>query len=926
MKQEKLRVPTLLLAVWMLIVALPMTCFAESSTPLFDLQEQTPQLVEQKETKSENEDELIPVVDTEELPLEKVVAMSYEKTVPNSESISVSLDTNKIKEYNIDADGLSIVSSSTDAGDIEFYALEEFGVLTLGCEFDDGTQSQYKLYTYKTDSQTYISEVSLDMAWHSAMNDLLEAGEISQFEYELRYGELIRNYTLSETIQGDTTMARATGTYELSGTISFRNSENNAFPLKRAKIALYSLSDSAYTYEMETYTDDTGYYSFSINRTAIDDVTHFCLRIYPMSEVTTVRVSPVSTTLDLLTLQNTTVNYIETAKILYNKNASSQSLGYVMSYNENLSTTATMYIHQGMVMGEIFAENMGTSFDNASLTVYYPLLLVNSFAYYNISGIANGEFANFDTILHEYGHFVAQTKGVYGPSLGELFGQNGLIHYYDSDHFEDIATTEFARELTWSEAWASAFAMIVQDYFKDEYLFYKYDDSNNAQQYYADDKFSIWGINSYNPTIATAGIYACEAQEWAVTAVLYDFYDQDTDEAYDTLKLGYSKWFQYTTRPGMCTLADFVNYIFAEKSQYFAKMANILKHYWISPSVNVVNLPYVTRTNPPYITYEPQGSEDNPNGCIVAIYDEEWQCYYWRNIPSDARDYTQRYLIDKDAWRELCKLYSGRQSLYLVVLGYKQGESSTYALYPSNLVEISLDYDASLNIASTETFGEIKVGIFAGATESIYMTFSKPGPVVIQTMGGMDVMMEIVNKDTGVVLKTFDQTNDEGHGTNAYHDFYPTVGDEYEIKIKNYYVIASGRTKLVWFYRENNFYMSASPTNYDNMLTLTYSAASSSCSVSNATYGVNLQALRFEVERTGEYELSVASNDSSTLIVLDPNSNKLSYEGIDMKIETTPCLTCYFTSGKEYLILYGSTSASSAQNQTPLTLYIHPAN
>ena len=850
--------------------------------------------------------QLIPIID--------------EFVTENSDAAQITIDNQDVVEYNIVADGVEVVSSSTETGKIQFSAIDEFGAITIEAVSKNGSKSQCKLYTYKTETETYVSDVSRDAAWHLAMMDQLNKGEISKSEYDMMYGELTREHLLMEATRERLVTQRSLNQYSFGGHISFGDSTGKyEYPVKRAKLVLYAgeLMADEYVPIAETYTDDNGDYYFDIDPAHFIDGSWFYIRLFPCSEVTSVYSLKYSKALrDILPLDYFSA-FIQSVKFQYSETLYRDLF---IAYSEDWSFVTNLHIHQGMVMGEIFSENMGVSWEDNHLTVFYPLPALEkltSFSWQGICGITLDNFAEYDTILHEYGHFVQQTSGIFGPTIKDYITSGGPQHNSHDDHFFDktnlIGQTnvEYAMELTWSEAWATIFSVIVQQYFGDEYVF---EDENG--NYFANEYYCGKHMNIYAPDNN-----ACEAQERAVEAALYDFYDKDTGESFDTLKLGARNWFNWTTKPGMYTLADFMDYIFAKRTSSLPKIANIMQAYRISPTITETMPSTLTTTLAPTVCWTPNGSVSNPNAAYVAVYDQDWTCIYSQEIATAYYDEEKYFNFSQDTWEDIFRQYTGVQKFYLAMVGYKNGDADQSGPYLSNVVEIQMNRDISMTFTPDDNYAEVKVGIPAGGTEEVRVVFSESGYVVLQTFGELDTTMEIVNTNTQNIVKSFNDTNDKGYGVNAYARVYVTSGVEYLVKIKCTYPIASGRIKLSMLYGGNYSGVEGGTiSEYDNIYLYLHSFDTSEISFS--TFNKYMHATRLTTSYSKEYTITVNCGNWTVLGVVDPLSNKLLVLFEDVTVGMPAIVTAQLEANKEYLLLFGIDDPDDFNSSNTLVLNI----
>jgi hypothetical protein len=284
------------------------------------------------------------------------------------------------------------------------------------------------------------------------------------------------------------------------------------------------------------------------------------------------------------------------------------------------------YVAQGMVVAQRFAMAMGMN-TNRFLNVIYPFADATAFCWNQFSGIGKSSFNKFDTLTHEYGHFVEDVMGTYGSSLLDIV-LNNPNHAANTDHFYDKDNKSFAMDLTWSEAWATAFAQIAQSYYLSEYV-------NKV------DGFGDRLSHNYSCEDFSFNQQSNEAQEFAVIAFLWDLYDSySAAETYDNVGLGYSAWWNATTKSGTTTLTKFVDIVESYYPQYRSQIGEIMGAHQIAPSnLTVVNASSLSVSAPPKLSWKVNGSKNNPNDRFqVVFYDASGnQKYATANISDNSK-------------------------------------------------------------------------------------------------------------------------------------------------------------------------------------------------------------------------------------------------------------------------------------------------
>ncbi|NCA92316.1 hypothetical protein EOM82_03575 [bacterium] len=275
-----------------------------------------------------------------------------------------------------------------------------------------------------------------------------------------------------------------------------------AAPLRHVRVELWHRdSMGPNNYLKTTYSDNNGNYSFTYNKPLLGDY-HVYIRVY--AESTTFRVARdwtgitplleyiLETPSDFLASINTRLNLLYTY--------------------ENNDRHKAFYISQGLVAAQKYAVNTCGLSTNKFVNVMYPCNIPNltAFCWQTFMGISPS-YATIDTVMHEYGHFVEHCVGTYGINvpgsiLDSWFDFSIFMHSTTSGHLLHANGKDFGMKLAWSEAWATAFAMMAQQQFLSELSW---------GNIYDRTKYTTYG-----PAQADSG----EGQEDAVIAFLWDLF------------------------------------------------------------------------------------------------------------------------------------------------------------------------------------------------------------------------------------------------------------------------------------------------------------------------------------------------------------------------------------------------------------------
>jgi len=511
-------------------------------------------------------------------------------------------------------------------------------------------------YSYIYNEITYYSNESEDDAWYQAMVDNFDKGLITEEQIEEEYIQFSRRNLTSvvDTYDNQSDLTGEPVTY-VNGYLSWKTSTNYVLPLKNIRVDLYNKNVIGAELLATTYTNLDGYYCFEF----INDTSWYENGGYDIF----IRCYPDSYTFEIArdwAFSFLTYYYYQSNTIFDVDSGTTTDFNAQLAYCESNMANNAFYLSQGLVTAQRFAMEMGMR-TNKFLHVIYPFSDGDvAFCYDEYSGIASHKFANFDTVMHEYGHFVEGVLGNYGSDLMDIILYNPN-HELKSDHFYDKSNKLFAMNLTWSEAWATTFAQIAQHKYMDEYY--------GKILGYGDLIISDTNYETYSPTKDS-----CEAQEIAVIASLWDIFDGGTNENFDSLSLTYSKWWEITTRDNIQTLSDFFNVVNTYYPEYRSKIGEIFSAHQISPSnFTISNLNSISKDTPPIFSWTVNGSLQNPNNQFrLVFYNLSGDFLYQTDLLSSNLSYNQTYTYNmtQAEWNLIISDFINVVDLNIVVQGF----------------------------------------------------------------------------------------------------------------------------------------------------------------------------------------------------------------------------------------------------------------
>ena len=578
------------------------------------------------------------------------IELSYDKKI---ETIDIVDSVNiQIKNEVIKNNKLNLVLQSNDK-------ISKFDVIAT---LEDATSILQPVFAYREQNKVFVSSESEDNAWFDSMK--YYSDDIAEYDEE----DVVKSYDdfTKHSLVQDNSVSYDISTFSsnssndsvtVKGRLTWRDENMNIHPLKNIRVELYD-KDIWFLeeYLAYTYTDLNGNFSFTFQN--VDEWYFFenggydpFIRFFPDGKTFGVGREWV---LNALTVDF----YYGCSDIVSDvKNNSTTTFDICVAHDpDNLANNA-FSISQAMTEAQNFANSMaGMPLNKYSLMVAYPGT-VTSFSWKPFCAIEKDRWNDWGTIIHEYGHYVENIMGTYGASLGEIIWNNPT-HSSSKDHLNDKKQKEYAMELTWSEAWATTFAMIAYDNLNLSSIPYASSIESNIN-YYGD---------SFNPDTKKSG----EGQEDAVISYLWNLYDSDNDSK-DQVSLGAKTFFNATLKDKMFTLTDFVKDFETYYDHYLQENGQLLESCQISPEVLPINS--VAKENEPIqIEFYPNGSTHNPNDLFDLQFfsNQKAPLMTFKSIAVDLKGNRTKvtFYFTTNVWNMIYQSIKSYPYVYVSILGY----------------------------------------------------------------------------------------------------------------------------------------------------------------------------------------------------------------------------------------------------------------
>ena len=723
------------------------------------------------------------VSETEENTPEKVfpepTVLAFDSSHQTVE-ISFDFPEDTLTRFRVDeTDGLDLLSSDVQEHSLllSLVLLEKTGEVTFVAALTGDIIFREQLAFYLFRDNLYLSQVSKEDAFYQAMkehSDELSEEEISEEYFSISHeGHIEDNYSSSPSAakgyDGSSSEKASGGNTSVQGRLTWKTSDLEVHPLKDVHVLLYDKELGSFgILADETYTDEDGYFCFSFDNP--DRFFDFenggadpFIRICAESHSFYVRRDWI---FNYLTIYDRCSNVVENVET-----GSTTTFNICLDYDEGNMANKAFSICEAMVEGQNFASANGAlNLESLpyDLNVMFPFTMDSSFSYTFVGGIGKDNWNDWVTVIHEYGHYVENIAGTYGADLPEIL-LNNPEHYTNSDHFADKWSKKYAMELTWSESWATMFAMLV----------YQENSALSAISYTERILLEIEYANTF-----TTEKRSCfgEGIENCVIAYLQALYQE----------FGFPFLWETTLQPGIYTLTDYQKYLESKKCSYRDRYGKELEKLYIAPGqLQLTNVP--SGTTPPCFSWNPNGSEAFPNNRFSLVFYNSLgePAYEIPNIPLGDDKENMEYELTQTEWKEVSEAFLGQDHCRVGVQGYQSDKNVVSGPYSSASIALSLPQKV---IEYPERMRYWENCGYLGAGEEAVFDLRVPvtASFVLQTFGTEDTVITLLDSEGNQLARD----DDRGYGVNAYILTDLKAEVLYRIKVRLYRAYSSGHYRL----------------------------------------------------------------------------------------------------------------------------------
>ncbi len=316
-------------------------------------------------------------------------------------------------------------------------------------------------------------------------------------------------------------------------------------------------------------------------------------------------------------------------------------------------------ISQALIFADMFAKEMnGTAMD--SVKALYPYDIGTNYddneeIIYLLGTNTDDEYADWDVIMHEYGHHVQAQLGITDNPGDWHVGSLNMIDHYMLDSYPNLGNNncggkcarhrsnypidkEDAKEegikIAWAEAWPTIFGELAQQYYANEL-------SNIVGV--ADGKYSDYesvpevDVGYYYENISRKKGEGCERSVIAVLWELFQvFINNDIASAEaEKVSVNIKKWWDITTISQTYTLSDFIANFYEQYPEYIGDIGYALEEYNIAATIYMEEGTNIVELNTTMTSFDIKYSIDTsvmtyykPDKFYVTVFSEDYSEHY----------------------------------------------------------------------------------------------------------------------------------------------------------------------------------------------------------------------------------------------------------------------------------------------------------
>lgn len=477
-----------------------------------------------------------------------------------------------------------------------------------GHVFVDGASSQYGEERYY---QWQLEHHEIDLETY---NELIEG----------MYRITEDNAVIEEEVTYPMTRA-AVSTVTVSGTIKWTDAAGKTHPANEIRVEIWDddiVDDDLIT---AVYTDSNGKYTATFeNDTSITENGYdIYVKVYARGRYTQV----VDINGKLYSFEKDVCgNAVNGAAYTMNLTLGNQEASYRSIQIQQAVSMAAYYVRQreGHYLSTVYVQypdgTQGTTcYTRSNNTIY----------------VLPDDAYDWDVLQHEYGHHMSHELGCNASPGGD--------HSYWANMADTRESKSVGIKVAWSEGWATYFAISLQN---------KLNASSLEIPYVGDKNYTDTIDGNINYSLETCGYPLGEANEYAVSAVLFDIADGGTGESWDTVYMGYDNVYNLVVDNKCTDLSSFIKLIQGKSNRNDIAIGKILSKLGVSSKVKApANGAKLTSSPPTFSWTAGGGSTKYPNnGFVIAFYDSSYKLLAQTSTLANRTQYT----LPNAFWGVIC--------------------------------------------------------------------------------------------------------------------------------------------------------------------------------------------------------------------------------------------------------------------------------
>lgn len=462
----------------------------------------------------------------------------------------------------------------------------------------------------------------------------------------------------AETTSPSVAEAQASSNVNVSGVITWVDNEGRAHNASNVKVEIRNMNLVGSNSLGTTETNTGGFYNLSVSNTTFLEHGGVDIKL---------RVYAEGGGANVVKNRNNT-HYVERDDTIENFSGTSLTLDFQIDPNNYTSDSDKEHaeafsVHQAINLGARYVETKkGSKLD--TIKVYYPT--TEKTTCFNSKGIhiLREDKNDWDVMLHEYGHYVADYYNIAGGSGGNHSGSQCLNRFHKKGKTGGMP-------LAWSEGWATYFGISAQ--LEMNAILLNINNVGDCNYTDTDDQSINYSLEDPFNIEYKFG----ESNEIVVAAVLFDLADSGNNND-ENIELGFGFLWNFINDTQCKTLPDFLNALFLQGNLSGAQKRDvnrILTMHDVAPEATYPNNNgnYGFSSSAPTFRWYKNGGDTGTrdensttvydysnNLFLLEFYNADYELIYTTpQVQGDPNSKTCSYTFSNAEWATLLNLADG---------------------------------------------------------------------------------------------------------------------------------------------------------------------------------------------------------------------------------------------------------------------------